>query len=52
MATSSFTSHVTINRKTAASLSRIMSKESKPNTKGAKKVDKINKKQIKDLKFK
>ncbi len=52
MATSSFTSSVTVNRKSADSLSQILRKSSKPNTEGVKKVEPLEKEDIKNFKFK
>ena len=53
MATSSFTSSVTINQRTAKSIRAVMNKENvKPNTNGAKKIVQIKKEDIKKYTFK
>lgn len=53
MATSSFTSSVTINRRTAKSIKRVLDmKNVKPNTKNAKNITLLQKEDIKKFTFK
>lgn len=53
MATSSFTSQVTVNRNSARSLSNILRKENvKPNVKTTKKIIQLKQEELKRLKFK